>query len=1146
MSIRFARLFAWVVVLLAACGIALSAPADPPKSLRWLSGLAEAQARALAERKPLLVRVGAEWCPACRKLAAEIDKPSVQDELARWTLCSIDSETSQEAVEQLNVSGIPALRIRTPSGELVASRDGAMPAEALVAWLQRHYQEASAEPDDVLLATGEPDAAAVARLVGQLAARNAAVREAAARRLLPYPAAARVEVAAAFAEGRLATRLAALELLQHWRAPLAEMDPWQPESLKPGQLALLRQWAEKAGAEAIRPQQPSPQRLAAAAGEIDRMLKADETEAAAIAERLAGLGAALLPQVTARLRQAAADQDRQRLLTLRYRLVAADSLVLRWPGGLARLAAIDSRRRQHAAEELAGLATAAEEPLLAELFSDPDPLVREISLRGLQHIGGQAATAALVRLLADPEPNVRAAVLKQLEEKPQPGMARQVCEYLKREKDADLVVHGIRVLSQAGGAEGLRTLMALLGHESWQVRAEAAEAMGKIRLQGQGGDENDAAMKLQADAYIALINLLDDGDGFVVSRAVEGLGEVDMAVAVEPLVRAARKHPELAAKIVPILAGQTNMRAKALPHLRKFFTDANPLVRAAALEGLYGARPDQMADDLATAIEDRSHVVRIAAAQIIFRIMEQQRYQAAEQQLRKRSGVGGLHGGPVVVQPDEGLLSTVVRFLTGGSSGPAPAGAKPPETGKKPAAEKEPATEKKPDAEKKPMPKRPEGDSPIFAERKLGQSPGAAAPPKAEPPSDPWDDWLEQYYAGRHRPQWITRLRGPLEKMLRAETAKERMAAATVLVPLGRADSALPEIRKLLDAHHQFLHQAAEILPWLTWKERLPLFRQLCGIAGNNNLLSMVYAMSRVPDRRAVDVYWQMLADEKLSLETVAALERGLMMSYFGVSSPYSLNQTTMKAADPRQRELFRAVKHWATSGRRWQRLVALALVTYTADEGALQLAEQLADDAKLDAELRSDAFQIALVMESDRDARHRALAALKHADPQRRKLALEYLTSGRTYLGTLREELMLQGGGGVTYFSHGGAPNLPKPPIGLEAAQVRPLLAETDPQAAAEAGYLLALLEQPDGLETLLRFVHGKDDWRWEQLAVRAIAVLDDQAHVAVLKEIYAGLEHRGSEVRDFYWTIRLMTGPEILKLRKQIRDEVGMANLR
>ena len=131
------------------------------------------------------------------------------------------------------------------------------------------------------------------------------------------------------------------------------------------------------------------------------MLNADEAESDAIRQRLARLGPALLPEVAARLKAAAADQDRRRLLILRYRLAAPDSLVLRWPGGLERLADADPRQRQQAADELAKLAAEDDQPLLLELFADPDPLVREFSLRGLQHIGGKKANAALVKLLAD-------------------------------------------------------------------------------------------------------------------------------------------------------------------------------------------------------------------------------------------------------------------------------------------------------------------------------------------------------------------------------------------------------------------------------------------------------------------------------------------------------------------------------------------------------------------------------------------------------------------------------------------------------------------------------------------------------------------------------------------------------------------------
>jgi HEAT repeat protein len=114
------------------------------------------------------------------------------------------------------------------------------------------------------------------------------------------------------------------------------------------------------------------------------------------------------------LTQATSDAERERLVALRYRLAAAGNLALNWPGGLERLAATNAEIRHQAASELATMATAAEQPLLLELFSDPDPFVREVALRGLKTVGGEEAIASLAGLLNDPEPNVRAAVLKQL------------------------------------------------------------------------------------------------------------------------------------------------------------------------------------------------------------------------------------------------------------------------------------------------------------------------------------------------------------------------------------------------------------------------------------------------------------------------------------------------------------------------------------------------------------------------------------------------------------------------------------------------------------------------------------------------------------------------------------------------------------
>src|SRR5262249_55486812 len=142
-------------------------------------------------------------------------------------------------------------------------------------------------------------------------------------------------------------------------------------------------------------------------------------EGRALRERLARFGKLLLPEVYARLKDTVSDDVRERLTALRYRLVESDTLARAWPGGVERLAAPEPETRLRAADGLAERAAPPDEALLIELFSDPAPLVRELSLRALMQAGGSNANSALLRLLDDPEPNVRAAVLKQLGEGPE-------------------------------------------------------------------------------------------------------------------------------------------------------------------------------------------------------------------------------------------------------------------------------------------------------------------------------------------------------------------------------------------------------------------------------------------------------------------------------------------------------------------------------------------------------------------------------------------------------------------------------------------------------------------------------------------------------------------------------------------------------
>ncbi len=1121
--------------------------ANAGHAVAWPSGLDEAQRRALAERKPLLIRVGVAWCPVCRKLAEEIQKPQVQAELHRWTRVHVDADRSPADAERLHAAVFPSLRIHTPGGQTVATRDGYLSAQELVNWLAAHYEAALAAPDDALLASGQPDAVTVVRLVRQFGRRDPAIREAAIRRLLPYPQVSRVAVVRAFREGSLSVRLAALELLRAWRAPVEAMDPWRPQTVTSEHLAGLEKWTEQEIGEPSPPQELSEEQLASARRQIERMLESSQAEALAIRERLARLGPALLPEAYDRLKQAATDQDRQRLLALRYRLVAEDTLVLRWPGGISRLAATDSRERQQAAAELAKLVTGDDQQLLLELFSDPDPLVREISLRGLQHIGGKEATAALVKLLADPEPNVRAAVLKQLEEDPQKRMVPEIAEYLKTEKDPDLIVHAIRFLRATGGPAAAESLMSLLKHESWQVRAEAAAGLGsaetsfRVSSYGSGmfDDEDDEETSLRADVYVALLKLLDDADAFVVSRAVQGLANVDMAVAVEPLVNAAEKHPEMAAEIIDILARGEHMRAKALPHLRGFCKHADPAIRAAAVAGLSSAAPDSHQQELTAALQDGDSRVRIAAASSLFRLAETHREERASAMARRVARPAGLSvdfpldpdRGPESsdLEVNESLLSRVARMLTG------PAAAKMGDETEAPSETEDAAQEASPDErERVEDAERPAAgrDAEETADEDESDSSSASR----------WDEWLEGYYAGRGRPDWLTELIPLLEAMLRAESAEERVTAAQALVPLGKAAAALPVLVETARSHPELFDHATRVLPWLLWEPRRGAFEQLQELARYEGYFSsLVNAMTAVPDRRAAELFWKLLADEELTLPRAVALHRGLSISYLG--SPYFSPSEINRSA---RRGLVREAKPRAAAGSELQRLTALALLAAAAPETAAEAAANLVDDPGLSDELRRDAFQILLGTLPEQEAVQMAIAALNADDASRRQLALTRLVEGAGHLGVLRDVLHVGFEIEEMSFSYGeGAPILPEPPPGLQVEQVRPLIDDPDPKIAAYAGYLLTLLGEKEGLDPLLRYWRGQDgdDDRVSRLVYRAVAVLDDSRQIIVLEEIYDRLDRW--EMQDFYWTIRIMSGPEILRFRKRIRDEVGMSNL-
>ena len=159
------------------------------------------------------------------------------------------------------------------------------------------------------------------RLLEQLQSRNPAVREAVLGHIQRQPD-LRPQVVETLDAKPLAARLAMLELLERWKAPVEGIDPWRPETLDDARRAALVDWASKS-LETPPAAELTEEQLAAARREIDRMLAAPSDEsAAAMREHLSHFRAALLPEVVERLAEAQDDRQRQRLAALLYRLVS--------------------------------------------------------------------------------------------------------------------------------------------------------------------------------------------------------------------------------------------------------------------------------------------------------------------------------------------------------------------------------------------------------------------------------------------------------------------------------------------------------------------------------------------------------------------------------------------------------------------------------------------------------------------------------------------------------------------------------------------------------------------------------------------------------------------------------------------------------
>ncbi|MCH7990572.1 MAG: HEAT repeat domain-containing protein, partial [Planctomycetes bacterium] len=693
-----------------------------------------------------------------------------------------------------------------------------------------------------------------------------------------------------FSDGSLSSQLAALELLKEWKAPVAELDPWNPKSLNLQRLKKLSDWAAQTDHSKSKSEKTelTVAELESARNMILAMISASPGEARAIRERLSRFGPLLLPEVTSRLKTAETDQDRERLTELRYRLVASDRLILEWPGGIERLAMTDLKVRQQAVDELAKRATEQEEDLLLELFSDPAPLIREISLRILQEVGGTSTNSALIRLLDDPEPNVRAAVLKQLAEKPSRSIVPRIAEYVKTEKDPDLVAHAVRLFREAKGNAAIEALVELLSHSSWRVRAESAESISEVIGRYPSSDN------LHVDAYMALIELLQDEDSFVVSRAVKALSSTDMIVTVEPLVKAASEHPDLASEIVKVLSEGQKQSVKSIPYLREFCKHEKAEVRAAAITGLCSLVPTDVKEELRQSLKDQESVVRTAAANGFFQLLTTKSLTGEIQDFSGELSDIEIDLSDSAETIAQNLFSNVLKSL-----------GRPTSKGSKrivietvtPAAtstsEKSTSPQTTPDPEDlettNPEKASPEKTDSQETDSKNQNPKIPDATPKTANPAQQhtlqYERNLLSIREGKGRKKWMFEMVPLLEPLLKSKSVEEQLAGALALVGLGRDQAALPVLSAVMKSHRQHISTIASSLPWLLWEDRIELFREFTKVTDNpSDLGYVVYSMAEPQDHRAFDAFWDLLSRGDVNASFSETVMTALKRNYFGCS----------------------------------------------------------------------------------------------------------------------------------------------------------------------------------------------------------------------------------------------------------------------
>jgi len=108
-----------------------------PAPAGWSESFAAAEQEARGQGKPLLIDFGAEWCPACRRMTAEVlSSPRLAGALADFVLVRVDVDEHPDLASRYGVTALPTFVVTDAGGRELHRFEGYRDVDRFLAEVQ--------------------------------------------------------------------------------------------------------------------------------------------------------------------------------------------------------------------------------------------------------------------------------------------------------------------------------------------------------------------------------------------------------------------------------------------------------------------------------------------------------------------------------------------------------------------------------------------------------------------------------------------------------------------------------------------------------------------------------------------------------------------------------------------------------------------------------------------------------------------------------------------------------------------------------------------------------------------------------------------------------------------------------------------------